>query len=104
MYQTFLLYCREHKSVGVTFEDYGRTSQLIDLRIFLKYFKDFKFVETNKYRFKVTIATQLFRNYAHNGLSLNFQQFWQVHKHLFDIQELSITRRDVVEAEMSELA
>lgn len=103
LYQIFLFYCRENKSLGLTFEDYGRTAQLIDLRLFLIYFKDYKYTDINKYRFKVTTSTQLFRNAATNGLSLSFQQFWQVHRQLFDLRDLDITRRDIIEAEVEEL-
>lgn len=39
LYQIFLFYCRENKSVGLTFEDFRKTSEIIDLRLFLKYFK-----------------------------------------------------------------
>lgn len=100
LYQIFLFYCRENKSVGLTFEDFRKTSEIIDLRLFLKYFKEFQFVEYNKYRFKVTSATQLFRNAANNGLSLTFLQFWNIHQKLFELKDLSLTRRDVIEAEV----
>ena len=96
LYQVFLFYTRENKSVGLTFDTYGKVSQLIDLRLFLKYFKDFQFAEVNKFRFKVTGATQLFRTVAVNGLSLNFQQFWQLHKQFFNLNDLGLTRRDIV--------
>jgi len=45
---------------------------MLDLRLFLKYFKDYQYIEANKYRFKVTKVTLLFRNIAVNGLSMNF--------------------------------
>jgi hypothetical protein len=72
---------------------------MIDLRLFLKYFKDYQFVEINKYRFKVTKVTQLFKNTAVNGLSMNFEQFWQVHKHMFALESLNLTRMNIIEAD-----
>lgn len=103
LYQIFLIYCRDHKSVGLTFEGYNQSAQLIDLRVFLKYFKDYQYVETNKYIYKVTIASQLFRNSATNGLSLNFQQFWTIHKQLFHLEDLNLTRVDITEADSQQL-
>lgn len=44
LYQIFLFYCRENNSVGLTFEAYSKTAQLINLRLFLKYFKDYQYV------------------------------------------------------------
>jgi hypothetical protein len=104
LYQLFLHYCHENKSVGLTFEAFSKSSQLIDLRLFLRYFKDLRYVEANKYRFKVTSATLLFRNVATNGLSLSFQQFWLIHRKMFGLEDLGITRRDIIEAEYQQLA
>lgn len=85
LYQIFLFYCRENNTKGMTFEKYNSSSHTIDLRIFLKYFKDYQFVEHNKYRFKVTKVTQMYRNTALNGLSMNFEQFWHVHRQMFEL-------------------
>ena len=103
LYQIFLFYCRDNKPVGITFEDMGRTAQLIDLRIFLKYFKDYQYSDINKYRFKATTATNIFRSSGTNGLTLTFEQFWEVHRQLFDLQDLGITRRDIVEGDLEAL-
>ena len=103
LYQIFLFYCRENKSAGLTFDAYSKSSQMIDLRLFLKYFKDFQYVEANKFRFKVTTATQLFRNSANNGLALSYNQFWTIHKQLFDLQDLNLTKNSIKEADISQV-
>ena len=103
LYQIFLFYCRENKSAGLTFDAYNKSSQMLDLRLFLKYFKDFQFVEANKFRFKVTTATQLFRNSAMNGLALNFNQFWVIHKQMFDLEDPNLTKNSIKEADVTQV-
>ena len=76
---------------------------MLDLRLFLKYFKDFQFVEANKFRFKVTTATQLFRNSAINGLALNFNQFWLIHKQMFDLEDPNLTKSSIKEADVTQV-
>lgn len=43
MQQIFSYYCKDNNSVGLTFEQYTKSSQTLDLKLFLKYFKDFSF-------------------------------------------------------------
>lgn len=59
--QIFSYYCKDNNSVGLTFEQYTKSSHTLDLRLFLKYFKDFRFQEANKYRFRTNSITQQFK-------------------------------------------
>ena len=103
MYQIFLYYCRENNLSSLTFEEYNKNMKQIDLKLFLKYFKDFKFTEYNKYRFKVTTVTLIFRAEANNGLYLSFQKFWNIHKQLFEMRDLNITLNDISLSDQSKL-
>ena len=45
----------------------------------------------------------MFRNIASNGLALSFNQFWQIHKQLFELDDLNLTKNNIKESDIEQL-
>ena len=45
----------------------------------------------------------MFRNIASNGLTLSFNQFWQIHKQLFELDDLNLTKSNIKESDIEQL-
>jgi hypothetical protein len=85
-----------HQS-GSTFSQNEVQQHLLDLRIFLKYYKEY---ELSSY-YKVTRVTKLFKKYAINSLWLDLHNFKRIHDEAFHIPHLEdeeISREDKIKS------
>ena len=74
----------------------NKYSQLLDLRLYLLYIKDYKYQEINKYQYSLIKLTELFKKHATNTLTLTFQQFYNLHLALFEIKSIVTNKKELL--------
>lgn len=66
---------------GVTFDQNEKQQQSMDLKLFLKYYKDY---DLSRF-YKVSLVTKLFKREAYHGIWLYKEGFFKIHSEILNL-------------------